>query len=71
MGIALGIVLILVGAALTFAVDINIPGVSDDTLGIILMVVGALSIILAFALQAQRAHTSHTSRVEERRIEEP
>lgn len=68
MGIGLGIVLVLVGAVL-LAVTVDIPYVSDDTLGIIFIAVGALAIILAFLLQRQRANTSHTTRVEERRLD--
>jgi hypothetical protein len=40
--------------------------VSDDTLGIILIVAGALALILALVMQAQRSRTRH---VEERRYD--
>lgn len=65
MGIGLGIVLIVVGAILYWAVEVNIPWVSDNTLGIILMVVGALAIVLALVVNQQR--TRHTTVVDERR----
>ncbi len=71
MGIGLGILLIAVGAIFVFALDVNIPGVENFSLGWILIVVGLLSIILAFFYNQQRANTSHVSRVEERRIEDP
>ena len=40
MGIGLGIVLIVIGAILVFALNVNLPFVSDNTLGIILIVAG-------------------------------
>ena len=51
--------LIVVGAILLFALNINLPFVSDDTLGIILIVAGALALILALVMQAQRGRTRH------------
>lgn len=65
MGIGLGIVLLVVGAILYWAVEVNIPGVSDNTLGIILMVVGALAIVLALVINQQR--TRRTTVVDDRR----
>ena len=54
MYIGLGIVLIVLGAILAFALDIDLPGIEDDTLGWILMIAGALAIILSFALANRR-----------------
>lgn len=71
MGIGIGIFLIAVGAIFVFALDVDIPAVEDYVLGWILIALGVLSIILALLLNQQRSHTSHTSRVEERRIEDP
>jgi uncharacterized membrane protein HdeD (DUF308 family) len=59
MGIGLGIVLIVVGAILLFALDANLPFVSDDTLGIILIVAGVVALILALVMNAQRSRTRH------------
>ena len=59
MGIGTGIVLIVIGAILLFALDVNLPFVTDDTLGIILIVAGVLAIILALILNAQRTRTRH------------
>jgi uncharacterized membrane protein HdeD (DUF308 family) len=59
MGIGAGIVLIVIGAILLFALNIDMPFVSDDTLGIIFIVAGALALILALVLQAQRSRTKH------------
>ncbi len=68
MGIGLGIVLIVIGAILLFALDVNIPYVSDDTLGIILIVAGVLALVIALVMQAQRGRTKH---VEENRYDPP
>jgi len=68
MGIGLGIVLIVVGAILLFALNVNLPFFSDDTLGIILIVAGVLAIILALVLNAQRGRTKH---VQETRYDGP
>ena len=66
MGIGVGIVLIVIGAVLLFALNIDMPFVSDDTLGIIFIVAGALALILALIMQAQRSRTKH---VEENRFD--
>jgi uncharacterized membrane protein HdeD (DUF308 family) len=66
MGIGAGIVLIVIGAVLLFALNIDMPFVSDDTLGIIFIVAGALALILALIMQAQRSRTKH---VEENRFD--
>ena len=58
----------VVGAILLFALNVNIPYVSDDTLGIILLVAGALTLVLALVLQAQRGRTKH---VQETRYDGP
>jgi hypothetical protein len=68
MGIGLGIVLLVIGAILLFALNVNIPFVSDDTLGIILMVAGAVALIVALVMQAQRGRTKH---VQENRYDPP
>jgi uncharacterized membrane protein HdeD (DUF308 family) len=59
MGIGVGIVLIVLGAILLFALNVDMPFVSDDTLGIILIVAGALALIMALIMQAQRTRTKH------------
>jgi uncharacterized membrane protein HdeD (DUF308 family) len=59
MGIGVGIALIVIGAILLFALNVDMPFVSDDTLGIIFIVAGALALILALIMQAQRSRTKH------------
>jgi uncharacterized membrane protein HdeD (DUF308 family) len=68
MGIGLGIFLIVLGAILLFALNVNIPYVSDDTLGVILLVAGILTLVIAVIMQAQRGRTKH---VQENRYDPP
>ena len=70
MGIGIGIVLLVVGLILlTGAVDLPNSvdnAIAQDALGWICLVIGALAIILALVMNAQRSRTTH---VEERRVE--
>lgn len=59
MGIGLGILLIVGGAILAFAVDVNVQGVDLEMVGFILMVAGGLALILGIVTNAQNSHTSH------------
>lgn len=49
MGIGTSIFLIAVGAILTYAVNVQAEGVNLDTVGVILMVVGAIGVLLSLA----------------------
>jgi hypothetical protein len=70
MGIGLGIVLLVIGAIFCFTtVDssvLNMSSGTGNTIGIILMVAGALAVILALVMNAQRARTQHTVVTERR-----
>jgi uncharacterized membrane protein HdeD (DUF308 family) len=68
MGIGLGILLIVVGAIFLFALKVDIPYVTDDTLGIILIVAGVIALVAALVMQAQRGRTKH---VQENRYDGP
>lgn len=54
MGIGVSIFLIAVGAILTFAVHATLSGVSIQTIGVILMVVGALGLIVTLLIWGPR-----------------
>ena len=54
MGIGIGILLIAVGAILTFAVHTTLNGIDIQTVGIILMVVGALGLLIDLVIFAPR-----------------
>ena len=47
MGIGVSIVLVAVGAVLTFALERQVEGINLDTVGIILMLVGATGLIVS------------------------
>ena len=47
MGIGVGIFLIAIGAVLAFAIHVTTSGVDLHTIGIILMIVGALGILVS------------------------
>jgi hypothetical protein len=49
MGISTSIVLMAIGAVLAFAVDVQTEGFDLNTIGVILMVVGALGALLSLA----------------------
>jgi fumarate reductase subunit D len=73
MGIGLGVVLLLVGLILALGV-VDLPASIDDavatsTLGWILIIVGALAIVLALVMNAQRSRSTQV--VEERRVDPP
>ena len=69
MGIGLGIVLLVVGLILVSGVvNFDLSYIDDNGLGWILVIVGALAIVLALVINAQRSNV-RTTRVE-RHIEE-
>lgn len=47
MGIGVSLILIAVGAILTWAVDATVSGLNIHTVGVILMVVGLVGIVLS------------------------
>ena len=67
MGIGLGIFLLVVGAIFYFTpLDSNLLSTNLNTVGIILMLGGALAIVLALIMNAQRNRTQHTVVAERR-----
>jgi len=54
MGIGVSIFLIAVGAILTFAIHATLSGVSIQTIGIILMVVGVLGLLVTMLVWGPR-----------------
>jgi len=60
MGVGVGIVLLVIGLVLVLVLDVINVGtafVDEGTLGWILVIVGALAIVLALVLNAQRSKT--------------
>ncbi len=50
MSIGLGIVLVVIGAILLFAIEVEIPGIDDDALGWILILAGLLTVVLSLVM---------------------
>ncbi len=73
MTIAGAILLIVVGAILTFATNIHVQGVNLDIIGWILMIAGAAGLVLAFFQEAIWTERSRRREVaaEERRETPP
>ncbi len=68
MRIGTGVVLIVAGLILIFAVNADIPLVSDDIVGIILVLGGVVAIVATLIVNAQRTRTQH---VQETRYDGP
>lgn len=58
MGIGAGIFLIAIGAILAFAVKATVSGLDLATVGVILMIAGALGIVLDLLIFAPRRRTA-------------
>jgi hypothetical protein len=74
MGIAVSLFLLAVGAILTFATDVSISGLDLDTVGLILMLIGAVSFVLTLIVWGSRRRVVRTvpvDRVVERRAVAP
>jgi hypothetical protein len=54
MGIGVSIFLIALGAILTFAVNATVSGIDINTIGVILMVAGALGLIVTLLVWGPR-----------------
>jgi len=57
MGIGIGILLIAVGAILTFAVHATVSGIDIQTVGVILMIVGAVGLLIDLVIFMPRRRT--------------
>jgi len=69
MGLGIGIVLLVIGAVLSFAVRDSVPGVDLSMVGYICMGAGAIALVLGLVTNTQATRTKHTSVVE--RHDEP
>lgn len=50
MGIGVAVFLIAVGAILTFALETEVSGIDLDTVGVILMIVGAIGLLVTLLM---------------------
>ena len=60
MGIGVSVFLFAVGAILTFAVTASVAGIDLATVGVILMIAGALGLIMTMLVFGRRGGTSET-----------
>ena len=60
MGIAVSLFLLAVGAILTFATDVSVSGLDLDTVGLILMLIGAVSFVLTLIVWGSRRRVVRT-----------
>jgi predicted membrane channel-forming protein YqfA (hemolysin III family) len=75
LSLGVSIFLLVVGAILTFAVDVTASGFSINTVGIILMAAGAVGLVLSLLFWSsfspyRRSPVAGDTVVEERRIRE-
>ena len=54
MGIGVSLFLLAVGAILTFATDVTVSGLNLDTVGLILMLIGAIGFVLTLIVRPLR-----------------
>lgn len=69
MGIGVSVFLLVVGAILTFAVDVTTSGFSINTVGIILMVGGVIGLLFSLLVWSRRGPVGGGTVIEERHIE--
>jgi len=62
MSIGAGIFLLVVGAILAFAVDVQVAGVDLKLVGYILMAAGAVGLVLGLVLMTRRRQAVSTTR---------
>ncbi|MEQ4209794.1 hypothetical protein ABN028_28600 [Actinopolymorpha sp. B17G11] len=54
MGFGSGVLLLALGAVLTWAVDFDLPYIADDSLGLILLFAGIVALVGSVIMQADR-----------------
>jgi hypothetical protein len=67
MGIGVSVFLIAVGAILAFAIDASADGFNLDTVGVILMIAGAIGLLASLTIFGSWGGRRHDVVVEERR----
>lgn len=66
MGIGVSIVLIAIGAILAFAIQADAEGFNLNTIGVILMVVGAIGLVVALIFAGTASRRGDRTAVRER-----
>ena len=63
-GIGASILLIALGAILTFATDVSVSGLDLDVVGVVLMLAGALGLVLTLVVRGPRRRVARVERVD-------
>ena len=66
MGIGVSLILIAAGAILTWAVNATVSGLDINTVGVILMIVGAIGLLASFLLEQPYGFRRRATIVERR-----
>jgi hypothetical protein len=53
MGIGVSVFLLAIGAILAFAIDVSTDGINLETVGVILMIAGAIGLLVSLVLMSQ------------------
>lgn len=61
VGIGASIVLLAIGAIMTFALDVTTEGINLDTVGIILMIAGGLGLAVTLAMMMRSSQTTQVT----------
>jgi len=67
MGIGVSVFLLAAGAILTYAVNAEAEGINLDTVGVILMIVGAIGLLFSLLFWSSWAHNRRDTVVERER----
>lgn len=70
MGIGVSLVLIAAGAILVWGVQSDVAGISEDAIGVILMVVGAIGLLLSLIFWSSWAGPGYFGRRRETYVED-
>jgi hypothetical protein len=65
VGIGVSLLLIAIGAILTFAVNVSVQGIDLATVGVILMVVGVIGLLVDLLIWAPRQRRYRTTAVDD------
>jgi hypothetical protein len=71
MTFAAAIFLLAVGAILRYATNLHVEGVNVDTIGLILMIAGAVGLVIAFLQEAVWSRNRRRAVVAEREVVVP
>ena len=67
MGLGLGILLIVIGAIIRWALEVHIQDVNNENLGLILIIVGIISVVLSLIQMEQLRRRRNVTTVDDRR----